>query len=65
MNCPCIERIKQHDFKACCPEHQVVMDHFKKKLETIVRELTHKTIVKLAREIVDDELVLSEEIITE
>lgn len=41
------------------------MDHFKKKLETIVRELTHKTIVKLAREIVDDELVLSEEIITE
>jgi hypothetical protein len=61
--CECVERIKQHNFEACCPEHQVVMDKFHEKLETLVREAAHKAIIKLSREILDDELVLSEEII--
>jgi hypothetical protein len=63
MICECVERIKQHNFEACCPEHQLVMDLFHEKLEAVVREATYRAIIKLSREILDDELVLNEEII--
>lgn len=64
MMCDCVERIKNYNFKACCPEHQVAMDQFKAGIDKVLRDLICKCLTKLARGMIDDELVLSEEVIT-
>jgi hypothetical protein len=63
MDCDCFERVMRHDFTACSPEHQPVVDAVKTALEQTMRDAVQKAVTKLARGMIDDELVLSEDVI--
>lgn len=63
MVCDCFERFKRHDFEACGPEHQFIMDKMKEAMETAIRQVMVKKLTELARGMIDDELILSEDVI--
>jgi hypothetical protein len=63
--CDCLERVKRAEFVPCRPEHQPMMDVAKKVIEEIVRKATVLSLTKLARGFIDDELVLSEDVLIE
>jgi hypothetical protein len=65
VNCDCLERVKRAEFVACEPCHQPMMDLAKTAIEEIVRKATVLALTKLARGIIDDELILSEQELTE
>lgn len=64
MYCDCIDRVKRYNFTACSPEHQPAMKLVESALKEVTRQLVIKAMRKLLRQVVDDEIVLSEEIIS-